>query len=425
MPTKQQLSWMLYDWASSPVPTLHATFVFSVYFTTQIMPDGGSFYWSQMVGVTALLLGISAPFLGRMADRRGWIKHSLFAGTCGGALTTALLWFAAPDISWAGFALLCSALSIFCVEISFVFYNALLPVLAPKHLTGRLSAQGWGLGYFGAIIALIIVLWLFILPETPLFFADTDEMEPVRFSMVFSALWLVIFSLPLFIFCKNPPALAQLTNSLSEHPADTGLISDTYAAFRRACQIPGMIRFLLSRMAFNDGLITLFAFGGIYAAQIFSFTQTQILVFAIGLNITAGIGAFISATLHQRYDSLQIIRISLISLIILGGICIWAPTPAIFWGAGLCLGVCIGPCQSSARVHLAQLAPPDDRASLFGLFMLSGKLTSFVGPLCYGWLVWGFGTDRAGMMIVILLLMLGLILLPAGTPQQTPEHSPD
>ena len=258
---RKHLSWMLYDWASSPVPTLHTTFIFSVYFTTQIMPEDGSFYWSQMVAFSALSLGVLAPFLGRLADRTGRIKQALILFSLLGATATALLWFASPSAEWVAYALLLSAISIFCVEIAFVFYNAFLPSISTPERFGYISGMGWGLGYFGAIIALSCVLIGFIMPEQPLFFTTTDHLEHIRFTMVFAGLWLVIFALPLMFFC---PAPARKT-----HPTGPGLISDTKSHLKRAVKIPGMLRFLLARMAFNDGLVTLFAFGGIYAAKIF------------------------------------------------------------------------------------------------------------------------------------------------------------
>ena len=111
--TKPNISWMLYDWASSPVPTLHATFIFSVYFTTQIMPEHGSIYWSQMVAITTLLIGLASPFLGRLADIKGNIKQALIGSSLVGAGATMLLWYAVPDPGWAIYALVMSAISIF------------------------------------------------------------------------------------------------------------------------------------------------------------------------------------------------------------------------------------------------------------------------------------------------------------------------
>ena len=125
--TKPLLAWSLYDWASSPVPTLHATFIFSVFFTTAVMPEGGSVAWAWMTAATAFLLAIAAPVFGRMADQRGNAKSFLGLMVLLGGGATAMLWFVKPDPSFAMMALLLSALSIFAMEISFVFYNALLP----------------------------------------------------------------------------------------------------------------------------------------------------------------------------------------------------------------------------------------------------------------------------------------------------------
>ena len=177
-----------------------------------------------------------------------------------------------------------------------------------------------------------------------------------------------------------------------------------------------MKRFLLARMAFTDGLVTLFAFGGIYAAKVFAFSQTEILIFAIALNITAGIGAVLAGPLTDRLGPSSVLRLSLMCLTGLGLVAVLAPDRQIFWAAGLALGVFIGPCQSAARVWMARRVPPEHTTSLFGLFAFSGKVTSFVGPLCYGWLVLVTGNERSGMAVVIVLLITGYLLLP---PRQT------
>jgi UMF1 family MFS transporter len=176
--------------------------------------------------------------------------------------------------------------------------------------------------------------------------------------------------------------------------------------------IPNMMRFLIARMAYNDGLITLFAFGGIYAAKVFGFTQQDILIFAIGLNITAGIGAIIGGPLTDRWGAIYIIHTSLICLFLLGLVCLMTHSLTIFWVASLCLGFFIGPCQAAGRVWVSHLAPPENRASLFGFLALSGKLTSFVGPVLYGWIILVTGLERAGMVVVLGLFAIGFFLLP-------------
>ena len=397
-----RLSWVLYDWASSPVPTLHATFVFSVYFTTVIAPENGSLYWAQMTALSAFVLALAAPIMGRFADSKGILKQSLIATTLATAMATAALWFIQPSPAFILPALLLSGLAIFLSEAAFLFYNGLLPSLAGKQDYGRLSGFGWGTGYFGAIAALVLVLVLFILPDQPVTGTKNQLGGPVQLTMLFAAGWLVVFSLPLFIFAPSPSA----------RPLSGSLWAQLLSSLKHAAAIPGMKRFLLARMAFTDGLVTLFAFGGIYAAKVFAFSQTEILIFAIALNITAGLGAVLAGPLTDRLGPSLVLRASLLCLTGLGLLAVLAPDRQIFWAAGLALGIFIGPCQSAARVWMARRVPPEHTTSLFGLFAFSGKVTSFVGPLCYGWLVLATGNERSGMAVVIVLLILGYFLLP-------------
>lgn len=396
------IAWSLYDWASSPVPTLHTTFIFSVFFATAVMPEGGTVAWAWMTSASALLIALAAPFLGRLADGRGATKRYLMMATLIGAVATAGLWFVRPDPSFAMLALALSALSILAMELSFVFYNAMLPVVAGLREYGRASGLAWGIGYVGAIIALVLVLVLFVLPDTPAFGIGTDEAAHIRVTMIFAALWLCLFAAPLFLFVKAPPAQPD--------PAPFG--AQLRASLAVAMRIPNMPRFLLARMLFADGLVTLFAFGGIYAATVFGFSQTKVLVFGIILNITAGFGAAIGGIADDRLGSVRVMRLCLLALAGLGIVAILASTEKLFWLAGAVLGIFIGPLQSSARAYVARRAPPDQRASLFGLMMFSGKATSFVGPFLYGLLVTATGSERAGMAVVILMLVASFAMMP-------------
>ena len=267
---------------------------------------------------------------------------------------------------------------------------------------GRASGLAWGLGYVGAIIALALVLVLFVLPDSPAFGIGTDQAAHIRITMVFAALWLCLFAAPLFLFVTAPAARPD--------PAPFG--AQLRASLAVAMRIPEMPRFLLARMLFADGLVTLFAFGGIYAATVFGFSQTKVLVFGIILNITAGFGAALGGFADDRLGSVRVMRLCLLALAGLGIVAILAPGEMLFWLAGALLGIFIGPLQSSARAYVARRAPPDQRASLFGLMMFSGKATSFVGPLLYGLFVATTGSERAGMVVVILMLLASFAMMP-------------
>lgn len=399
---RERLGWAIYDWASSPVPTIHATFVFAVYFTTTIMPENGTFVWAWLTGGTAFLVALAAPFAGRLADTTGRIKSFLVASLLIGASATGLLWFAGPEAKFAIYALVISAISIFFMEISFVFYNAMLGKLSHGDDIGKVSGWAWGTGYLGAVISLVLVLAIFILPENKPFGLNPDEAEHVRATMIFVMLWAVIFSIPMMLYAPSLPAT----------PQQGSYFNQLKQSVRVAMAIPDMVRFLLARMAFNDGLVTLFAMGGIYAAKVFGFAQMEIILFAIALNVSAGFGAIIGGWADDRIGPLRTMRISLICLMLFGLLAIIAPTKLIFWIAGICLGIFVGPLQSAARSYVARQAPDDSKASLFGLYMVSGKITSIIGPFCYGLLVAITGIERAGMVIVLVLIGLGFVLLP-------------
>lgn len=400
--SRQLLSWSLYDWASSSVPTLHTTFIFPVFFTTAVMPEGGSVAWAWMTAASAFAIAIAAPVLGRMADGRGAVKRYLFYATFIGAAATAGLWFIKPDPVFATLALALSALSILAMELSFIFYNAMLPSVARPAEYGRASGFAWGIGYIGAIFALVLVLVLFVMPEDPALGISRDGAGHIRITMIFAAVWLCLFAAPLFLFVRPPEPAPD--------PAPLG--AQLRAGLKVAMAIPGMPRFLLARMLFADGLVTLFAFGGIYATTVFGFSQTKVLVFGIILNITAGLGAGLGGFADDRMGSVSLMRLCLIALSGLGLVAIMAPTEPIFWAGGAGLGLFIGPLQSSARAWVARAAPSSQRAGLFGLMMFSGKATSFVGPLLYGVLVASTGNERAGMTVVIALFLASLVVTP-------------
>ena len=402
---KSQIGWALYDWASSPVPTLHATFIFAVYFTTVIMPEGGSVVWAYMTGITAFTIALIAPLLGSYADSTGKFKELIVLFIALGSIATGLLWFAQPNEAFISYAIILSAISIFFLESSFIFYNAILGKMIQRDHIGSLSGLAWGGGYIGSVIALIVVLVVFILPDKSLFALDKSQSEHIRATMLFAASWAIIFSLPMMFYL---PSFSQKNNKNNKNSA----ILSLKTSIIEARKIPNLLRFLLARMAYNDGLITLFAFGGIYATKVFSFSQFEIILFAIGLNISAGIGAIIGGFLDDNIGPIKTIKLALIGLFLCGLVAIITPYKMIFWIVGVGLGLFVGPVQSASRTYLSLAASDKHKGGLFGLYMVSGKLTSFIGPFLYGSLVMMSGNERYGMAVVLLLIAFGFVLLP-------------
>ncbi len=402
------LGYAIYDWACSPVPTLHATFIFAVYFTTQIAPENGTSYWGYMTALASLSVAILAPFLGGFADAKSVRKLMLLIFTLIGGISTLFLWNILPENSLMMQALIISFISIFAMELTFVFYNSLLSSVAKPNQMGFVSGISWGFGYFGSIACLLLALFVFIQAKEPPFGLSWHDSGPVRATMLLAGIWLFLFSVPAFLFIKEQNTKIEKINPVNR------LIE----GFKIILKIPGLFRFMVARMLYTDGLTVVFAFAGIYAAKVFNFPQDKVIIFAIAVNLFCGIGAIVGGFVEDRIGAFRTVRFSLSSLLILGTGILLAPTEIWFWVFALLVGIFIGPVQSSSRSLVARYAPAEHRAQIFGFYMFAGKSTSFIGPAIYGWLVMVTGIERSGMLIVLVFFIVGLIILGSKEPKK-------
>jgi len=242
----------------------------------------------------------------------------------------------------------------------------------------------------------------------------------VRATALLTAAWFGLFSLPLFFFSADEPDTGLGLGAAVR--AGVGQLRDSLREVRRYKDIA---RFLIARMLYNDGLTTMFAFGGIYAAGSFGMEPEEILLYGIGLNVTAGLGAAAFAVLDDKLGPKKVIVWSLLGLILPASLMLVVRSKALFWVFGLILGLFVGPAQASSRTWLARMAPEEVRNQMFGLFALSGKLTAFIGPLLVGWLTLASGSQRVGLSSVVLLFLAGLWLLRKvpGTDQDFAKES--
>jgi UMF1 family MFS transporter len=400
--------WASYDWASSPFFAVIITFVFAAYFTEAVAPDpvSGTAWWGWAMTGSALLIALSSPVLGAIADVGGRRKPWLVLYTLLSAAATFALWWVAPSPAWVVPALLLVVLANTTLEIGQAFYNAMLPDLAPESHVGRWSGWGWGLGYVAGIVALVILLFGFIQVDTPPLGLDKAAAEHVRIVGPVVAVWFVLFSLPLFLLTPDRPRGAVPMGEAIR--AGLAMLRQTFREVRHYREI---VKFLIARLVYNDGLNTLFAFGGIYAAGTFAMDTSEIILFGIGLNVTAGIGAFGFAWLDDRLGSKPTILLALAGLLVFGTIALIATAKSTFWAVGLAVGIFVGPAQSASRTLMARLAPADKRTEMFGLYAFTGKATAFLGPFLFGTATYVFGTQRAGMATILVMFVVGAVLL--------------
>jgi UMF1 family MFS transporter len=398
----RKLAWCLFDWANSPYTTLVVTFVYSAYFAQTFAPDvvTGTAWWSRAVAVAGLAVALLAPFLGAMADQSGRRLRFLAVTTTVCVLATGTLTFVPPGTrSDALVALALFVLADIGFELGMLFYNALLPTIAPPDQLGRVSGYGWALGYAGGLVALVIALVGFVQTERPWFGISREAGFNIRAICLLVAVWLAIFSLPLFLTLRDSPR-----QPVSHPPsAVRGLV----AQGRRLLRYKDAALFLLARLIFNDGLVTVFAFGGIYAAGTFGMTLADVITFGIAINVAAGAGAFLFGFVDDRIGGKRTVLVSCAALAAATALAVWAPTRDWFWVSGMLIGVFAGPNQSASRSLMARFAPRGNENEFFGFFAFSGRLTAFVGPALLGVATQLFHSQRAGVATILLFFLIG------------------
>jgi MFS transporter, UMF1 family len=438
-PRSAVISWIFFDWAAQPYFTLITTFVFAPYFATHVAADpaSGQSLWGFATAAAGLIIALSSPVLGAIADASGRRKPWIAAFGALLVIGSCLMWFGKPgDPSVIPPLLFAYALATIGAEFATVFNNAMMPTLVPPDKIGRLSGTGWATGYIGGIFSLIIVLgFLAANPETgrtlfglmPLFGLDPVSHQGDRISGPLTGIWFIIFVLPMFLLTPDYPARHSARDALREG------LSELRDSLRELPHQKSMAAFLLANMIYTDGLVSLFAFGGIYAAGTFGWNTIQIGTFGIILAIAGTFGAWLGGKLDDSLGpkrviagSMLLLLLAIIAILLVDKdsilfIKVAAPVPggALFSGAseraylmlGCLIGAAGGPLQAASRTLLIRLAPKDRIAQYFGLFALTGKVTSFIGPLLIGIITAVTASQKAGMAVLVLFFVAGLGLL--------------
>ncbi|WP_040167442.1 MFS transporter [Microbacterium gorillae] len=425
IPRKQVWSWAMWDWATQPFNSVILTFVFTTLYlisdtfldpSVAALADDNPVKQAAFADLAAtlgwgttiagILIALLAPVLAQRADAAGKRKQWLIVYTTALVVTMALLYFVqgAPEWFILGVVLI-SAGTVFS-ELAGVNYNSMITQVATPKTVGRVSGLGWGLGYIGGIVALVIVV---LLNSFHWFGMDTSNGMAYRLIAVGCAVWAVVFSIPLVLNVAETPKLVT-------GPKRNFFLSYV-DLFRHIARIFREDRptfwFLCASAVYRDGLSGVFTFGAVIAARVFGFSSNEVIIFGIAANLIAGIGTIIGGRLDDRFGPRAVI-IGALSLLVLSGFVVFVAHDSgkvVFWICGMVLSSLVGPVQSASRSLLARVTPVGREGEIFGLYATTGRAASWLASLAWTLLIAWFGAIYWGILGIIAVIAVGLVLM--------------
>ena len=430
--TRKVVIWASWDAGSSAFNAVITTFVFSVYLTTpQLFGESANANLGWTTALAGVLVALAAPALGQWADRTGKTHTVLTVTTLALVGLMGAMFFVRPSehYVWLGLTLL--AVSNFVFEVGSVIYNSMVSDISTPENVGRVSGFGWGLGYIGSILLLVILLFGFIQPDVGLFGVTSEDAMNIRVSMVVCALWTLIFCLPLLVTSRNQPPSGEPSRGFFGSYAELGhSIKHLWRKDR------SVVWFLVSSAIYRDGLAGVFTFGGVWAGVAFGFEKNEVLLFGIAANLVAGVATVIFGQLDDKVGPRKVIIGSLTAMCTLALIVFLGKPagPVVFWVFGLALCVFVGPTQAASRSYLARVSPPGASAEMFGLYATTGRAVSFLSSVLYSSSITLASITSGqpkkdvaiyGILGIIILLLVGLATFIPVRPESSTSHRSD
>jgi len=445
IPRRRVVSWALWDWGSAAFNAVVTTFVFSTYLASGAFVDPdvvaaagddarnpalvlakaeNATVVSGALTIAGVLIAVLAPVLGQRSDGSGRRKTWLGVHTGLVVLAMAAMATVAPTPGALVYGAALLAVGNLFFEFASVNYNAMLVQVSTKKTIGSVSGFGWGMGYVGGIVLLVLLLLAFLQSfgvdgRGGLFGVATGTEGgawDVRLSILVAAVWFAVFAVPVLLAVPEPPRTTRASGR--------GSVLSSYRALGRTIKAlwqtnRQVLLFLGASAVFRDGLAAVFTFGAIIAAQVFGFTSAQVIYFAVAANLVAGLGTFAGGWLDDRIGSKRIIVGSLAGLVVACGASLALGTSqGGFWVVGLSLCLFVGPTQAASRTMLARVTPPGREGEIFGLYATTGRAVSFLAPGLFTLFVGATGDTRYGIVGIALVLLAGLLLMLPVKPVQ-------
>lgn len=468
------LAWAIFEGARNPYYNLVVIYIFAPYFADVVI--GGGERGLTLSGLTITIAGIAtaltAPFLGVVADKAGQRKPAiaLFLTILG--LCSAALWWSQPgDVGlgiWPTMALLATAYC--CYGYSEVLHNAMLPQAGRPTALPYISGLGLAMGNVFSVGILIFFLWALMLPaspfagsgpipDAPLFGFDTSAYEHQRFAGPFAAMWLAALILPFFLFMPDghPGAVTWKRAAADLFFGENRAAGERDGPLQRLAKFgrylvglfreqPQVMRFLISRTIYADGMAALLTLGAVYVATFMGWNAIEVLIFGLAGLIFGAIGGFVGGALDRSLGPRNALIVELTALVFLlftqlsitpnslffglvpSGEPVWGspffPTLSdlVYFSFIVPVAIAVVACISSSRYMLVHTAPPKRIGEFFGLYAIAGTVTVWMGPGLVSLLTFLSGNQRIGMSGIGIMFAVGLAVLFTVKSDKTPAH---
>ncbi len=414
----QVLAWALWDCGSTGLNAVVVTFVFSVYLTGTVGlnvsgPTTPASWLGWALAASGVAVAVLAPLTGVWVDVPARRLRTLAFLTATVVLLTLGMNLIRDDPRYLLGGLLLFGLTAAFSDLASVPYNAMLRQLSTPQTSGRVSGFGWGAGYVGSMVLLIVVYFGFMSGDGPtrglLEFPVADG-QNVRAAMLVAAGWLALFALPVFIVPPPRTDIGIVEPKTGLLGAYRKLWADIAAEWHRDRNV---VYYLLASAVFRDGLSGVFTFGAVLGVAVFGISPADVLLFGVSANVVAAVGAVIGGLIDDRVGSKVVILGSLAAMIAVGIALMMLAGAVAFWVCGLLLCLFIGPTQASARTLLLRMTADGKEGVAFGLYTTTGRAVAYLAPWMFSTFVVIFGTDRAGIAGLLLVLAAGFLAMLA------------
>lgn len=403
--TKQENSWMLYDWANSAYSIIITTAVFPLFYKAAATKAGmtasdSTAYLGYTIAISTFILAMLGPILGTIADYRGFKKKFFSFFLTLGVSFTALLAFI-PSDKWL-LLLICYTIAAIGSAGANVFYDAFLVDVTSEKRMNRISARGFGLGYIGSTIPFLISIAIIILAQQEILPITTITASKIAF--LITAIWWGLFSIPILRNVHQNYFIEPEQNIMMNSFKRLG------KTFKNIRQYRSLFLFLIAYFFYIDGVGTIITMSTAYGSDL-GISSTNLLIILFVTQVVAAPFSILFGRLSEKFTGKKMLYVGIIVYII---ICIYAfflKTAVDFWILAMLVATSQGGIQSLSRSFYAKLVPKEKSNEFFGFYNIFGKFASIMGPLLVGLTAQMTGRSNMGVFSLIILFIIGIIIL--------------